>query len=112
MSTPTTNAPGVPSSKAASEPYVASATPVTATETTTQVLYDDAPRDTAAGNAEEESFKQLFQDFVLGRNQNPDDMPGLRFYIVFAGMLALALVGVAAVATFIGLIRWVSVFFR
>ncbi|MFQ3580594.1 MAG: hypothetical protein SNJ67_05150 [Chloracidobacterium sp.] len=68
--------------------------------------------DSPASSDEGESFKQLLRDFVLGNNQNPDDMPGLRFYIVFAGMLVLALAGVAIVATLIGFVRWLGLFFR
>lgn len=103
MSTPTTDAPGIVAESAA-ESGLAPAAAESASQT---------PRgDLATENSEEESFKQLLRDFVLGRSQNPDDMPGLRFYVVFAGMLALALVGVAAVATLIGLIRWIGLFFR
>jgi hypothetical protein len=72
-----------------------------------------APAQEAAdATREEESFKQLIRDFVLGNNQNPDDMPGLRFYVVFAGMLALALGGVAVVALLLGLVQWVRSFFH
>jgi hypothetical protein len=66
----------------------------------------------AAEEGKEESFKELVRDFVLGNTQNPDDMPGLRFYIVFAGMLALALVGVGIVATLLGLLHWIRALFH
>jgi hypothetical protein len=72
-----------------------------------------APASQATSAAEkEESFKELVRDFVLGNTQNPDDMPGLRFYIVFAGMLALALVGVGIVATLLGLLHWIRALFH
>ncbi len=88
-----------------------------AADTTGPVTEDAAPHasplhDAADATGEEESFRQLIRDFVLGNSQNPDDMPGLRFYVVFAGMLALALGGVAVVALLLGLVQWVRSFFH
>lgn len=111
MSTPTTDAPGIVAESAAESGF-APAAAESASQTPRGGLAAEDRGDLAVENSEEESFKQLLRDFVLGRSQNPDDMPGLRFYVVFAGMLALALVGVAAVATLIGLIRWIGSFFR
>lgn len=71
-----------------------------------------SPLPDAVDTGEEESFKRLIRDFVLGHGQHPDDMPGLRFYVVFAGMLALALAGVAVVALLLGLIQWIRAFFH
>ncbi len=88
-----------------------------AADTANSVTEDAAPaaapvRDAADVTGEEENFRQLIRDFVMGNSQNPDDMPGLRFYVVFAGMLALALVGVAVVALLLGLVQWVRSFFH
>ncbi|MGQ9898066.1 MAG: hypothetical protein ACUVR8_10990 [Acidobacteriota bacterium] len=86
-----------------------------ATDTPGSVAEEVAPvvsqaTDAADALREEETFKQLIRDFVLGNNQHPDDMPGLRFYVVFAGMLALALLGVGVVALLLGFIHWVRAF--
>ncbi len=102
MSMPTMDKPDIRTSAASKAAEVP-----TATDTAQMVNHNPATE-----TLEEESFKQLLRDFVLGRSQNPDDMPGLRFYIVFAGMLALALLGVAVVATLLGLIRWIGLLFR
>jgi len=82
------------------------------TGSATEDVTPAAARDAGDASGEEESFRQLIRDFVLGNNQNPDDMPGLRFYVVFAGMLALALGGVAVVALLLGLVQWVRSFFH
>ncbi|OYT72392.1 MAG: hypothetical protein CFK52_05075 [Chloracidobacterium sp. CP2_5A] len=106
MPTPTTDAPDVLASDAAS---AVSASALGREDAADDVALAASQADAAAP---EESFKQLLRDFVLGNHQNPDDMPGLRFYIVFAGMLILSLLGVIAVAALISLIRWAGLLFR
>ncbi len=110
MPTPTTDAPEATASDAAPASSAASSASSLGRESATDELAVSASQPDAA--PPEESFKQLLRDFVLGNHQNPDDMPGLRFYIVFAGMLVLSLLGVVVVAALITLIRWASLLFR
>lgn len=60
----------------------------------------------AAATNEPDSFKTLIREFVMGDSQDPDSMPGLRFYVVFAVFLGLALGGVAVIALLLGFVNW------
>lgn len=53
----------------------------------------------------EESFKALIREFVMGDAQDPGNAPGLRFYVVFAAMIAAALLFVVVVAVIMGIIN-------
>lgn len=69
------------------------------------VVEADEPREAPETTRKDENFRQLIREFVMGDNQSPDSAPGLQFYVVFAALIAAALVFVIVVAVIMGIVN-------
>ncbi len=67
---------------------------------------EEQPETPPETKPEPDSFRTLIREFVMGDSLDPDSMPGLRFYVVFAVLLGLALGGVAVIALLLGFVNW------